>query len=87
MDSDKPVQQSFKLILFVAIIVSCLSFIKTDFSIGNFKAKKIDFFSDLKTKPVKKIKKIAPPNLPRLLRTTTPRTTKKLKFCRVLIQR
>ena len=60
MDSDKPLQHSFRLILFVAIIVSCLSFIKTDFSIGNFKAKKIDFFSDLKTKPVKKIKKIAP---------------------------
>lgn len=60
VDSDKPVQHSFRLILFIAIIVSCLSFFKTDFSIGNFKAKKIDFFSDLKIKPVKRIKKIAP---------------------------
>ena len=64
VDSDKPVQQSFRLILYTAVIVSCLSFIKTDFSIGKFTAKKTDFFSDLKPKPVKKIKKIAPPPAP-----------------------
>ncbi len=64
MDSDKPVQHSFRLILFTAVIVSCLSFIKTDFHIGSFTAKKIDFFSNLKSKPVKKIKKISPPPAP-----------------------
>ena len=65
VDSDKPVQSSFRLILFAALIVSGLSFVKTDFSIGKFSSKKIDFFSDLRTKPVKKvIKKIAPPPAP-----------------------
>lgn len=67
MDSDKPVQQSFRLILYTAVIVSCLSFIITDFSIGKFTAKKIDFFSDLRTKPIiktKKFKKVIPPPTP-----------------------
>jgi hypothetical protein len=65
LQSGNQVQPSFRLVLYAAIIVSCLSFVKTDFVTKIFSAKKIDFFSDLRAKPVKKkIVKVKPAPIP-----------------------
>ena len=66
MSSENQIQPSFRLVLYVALILSALSFLKTDFTLGKFSSKKIDLFSDLKEKKAEKkiVRKIIPPQPP-----------------------